>query len=599
MSVPELLKKQFDRETPEVLYRVPETMVEPSVFAAPELLAGMNAEDAKRVKGLLANTYSEKDLKEAAEKAAQKPAPKAKPVSRAELIKKQFDVVAPEVLYCVPEAMVEPSVFAAPELLAGMNAEDAKRIKGLLANTYNEADLKAAAEKAAAEKAAAEKAAAEKAAAEKAAAEKAAAEKAAAEKAAAEKAAAEKAAAEKAAAEKAAAEKAAAEKAAAEKAAAEKAAAEKAAAEKAAAEKAAAEKAAAEKAAAEKAAAEKAAAEKAAAEKAAAEKAAAEKAAAEKAAAEKAAAEKAAAEKAAAEKAAAEKAAAEKAAAEKAAAEKAAAEKAAAEKAAAIKLAAAQKSEVEVSYDTESAQPKKKDKKPSDPVDITIMLIAAGLAFLIFLIVGASISNSTKYYLKEKYGALEIWKGNFAPLGEKRIAVLPGVAAPEAANVIYRAKDVYPLAYGYFIDKADALLDVSGIPDVDGIKTALKKALEFAETSDMRNAAFDRLDTIDRITLSYRADIAASRGTVEGLAAAVELLNDAANLTTDKMQKEMIAQRIATHEAALISLEEQAAAEQVDAETEAAPADETVESETPAAEPEASEAAPESDAETH
>ncbi|BBO81478.1 hypothetical protein DSCO28_20440 [Desulfosarcina ovata subsp. sediminis] len=514
MSVPELLKKQFDRETPEVLYRVPETMVEPSVFAAPELLAGMNAEDAKRVKGLLANTYSEKDLKEAAEKAAQKPAPKAKPVSRAELIKKQFDVVAPEVLYCVPEAMVEPSVFAAPELLAGMNAEDAKRIKGLLANTYNEADLKAAAEKAAAEKAAAEKAAAEKAAAEKAAAEKAAAEKAAAEKAAAEKAAAEKAAAEKAAAEKAAAEKAAAEKAAAEKAAAEKAAAEKAAAEK-------------------------------------------------------------------------------------AAAEKAAAEKAAAEKAAAIKLAAAQKSEVEVSYDTESAQPKKKDKKPSDPVDITIMLIAAGLAFLIFLIVGASISNSTKYYLKEKYGALEIWKGNFAPLGEKRIAVLPGVAAPEAANVIYRAKDVYPLAYGYFIDKADALLDVSGIPDVDGIKTALKKALEFAETSDMRNAAFDRLDTIDRITLSYRADIAASRGTVEGLAAAVELLNDAANLTTDKMQKEMIAQRIATHEAALISLEEQAAAEQVGAETEAAPADETVESETPAAEPEASEAAPESDAETH
>jgi len=79
--------------------------------------------------------------------AKEKKAAPAKPVTREELIKKQFDVVSPEILYRVPEAMVEASVFTAPELLTGMNTEDAKRIKVLLANTYSEADLKAAAEK--------------------------------------------------------------------------------------------------------------------------------------------------------------------------------------------------------------------------------------------------------------------------------------------------------------------------------------------------------------------------------------------------------------------------------------------------------------------
>ncbi len=570
VSVKDLLKKKFDVAVPKQLYTVPPDKAEKSTFAAADLLSGYNAADTKRIKGLLANTYSEKDLKDAAAKApaTASAAKKAEPVSVKELLNRKFDVVVPQELYTVPTDKVETSTFSAPELLADYSADDTKRIKGLLANTYNEKDLKAAAEKAAAEKAAAEKAAAEKAAAEKAAAEKAAAEKAAAEKAAAEKAAAEKAAAEKAAAEKAAAEKAAAEKAAAEKAAAEKAAAEKAAAEKAAAEKAAAEKAAAEKAAAEKAAAEKAAAEKAAAEKAAAEKAAAEKAAAEKAAAEKAAAEKAAAEKAAAEKAAAEKAAAEKAAAEKAAAEKAAAEKAAAEKAEAIKKAAAQKSDVKVSY--EPAPVQAPAKKPSDPVDNTIKIVAAGLAFLVLLIIGASVSNSYKYYLADNQGILEIWQGKFAPLGNKKLIALPGVAIPETIKAVYDADDVYPLIFQYYIDEADALLEAS-TPDFERIKGTLKTALEYGSTKTLRNVAYARLDNIDRLILTYKAEVAASRGTIEDLTAAIGFLKEVSNLTSDETQKEMISQKIAAHEALIQQLEEEkAAAEQAAAEAAAA-----------------------------
>ncbi len=402
-----------------------------------------------------------------APKPAKEAAPKTKPVSVKDLLRKKFDIVTPKVLYRVPTKMAAKPTFTAPEFLSGFEAEDAKRVKGLLANSYSENDLIAATKKATTEKAAAEKAAAEKAAAEKAAAEKAAAEKAAAEKAAAEKAAAEKAAAEKAAAEKAAAEKAAAEKAAAEK----------------------------------------------------------------------------------------------------AAAEKAAAEKAAAEKAEAIKKAAAQKSDVSVSYEPPPAQAAVK--KPSDPVDNTMKIFAAGLAFLILLVIGGSASNSFKYYLTENQGALEVWKGKFSPIGKKLVITLPGVPAPDVTKVTYRSADVYPIVFQYYIDKADVLLDVPGIPDFEGIKATLKTALEYGTTNALRAVAYQRLDNIDRLILTYKADVAASRGTIDDLKAAIGFLNAADNLTTDKAQEELIARTIAAHEAAIDALEDQAAAEQTAAEAEA------------------------------
>ena len=90
--------------------------------------------------------------KPAKKAAPKKTAPRTKPVSVKDLLKKKFDIVTPTVLYTVPAKRVTKSTFTAPERLAGFNAEDTRRIKGLLANVYSEMDLKAAAEKAAAEK---------------------------------------------------------------------------------------------------------------------------------------------------------------------------------------------------------------------------------------------------------------------------------------------------------------------------------------------------------------------------------------------------------------------------------------------------------------
>ncbi|MFO7643327.1 MAG: hypothetical protein R6W95_02995 [Desulfosarcina sp.] len=283
------------------------------------------------------------------------------------------------------------------------------------------------------------------------------------------------------------------------------------------------------------------------------------KAAAEKAAVERAAAERAATEKAAAERAAAEKAAAEKAAAEKAAVEKAAAEKAAVERAA-VERAAAEKPGVQVTYDPPPVQTAVD--KPSDPVDTSLKLVAAGLAFLILLVVWASVSNSSRYVLIENQGTLEIWKGRFAPKGKEMVIALPGITAPQPPKAVYRSSEVYPLVFGFYIEKADALLDVPGIPDFEAIQTTLKNAQAYVSTKALQSIVDERLNTIDRLILTYRAEVAAGRGAIDDLTSAIGFLKAAAKLTSDPTQATVIAQKIADHEARVIELEEMAAAEQ-------------------------------------
>ncbi len=314
-----------------------------------------------------------------------------------------------------------------------------------------------------------------------------------------------------------------------------KAAAEKAAAEKAAAEKAAEEKIAAEKAVAEKvAAAEKAAAEKAAAEKAAAERRVAEKAAAERRAIKKAAEEKAAEERRVAEKAAAERrrVAAEEAVAKKAAAEKAAEEKAAAEKAAAEKVAA------------EKAAAEKAAKIAARMVKLKVISLVACFVLLVALVIKVSSLNTEKYYIKAVDGAVEIRQGKFAPMGEELFIILPGTQSPEPAKAVYSREEVFPLVFNYYIDMADALLDVPGMPDFEGIRSYLNKSLSFVTTNDPGASAYVRLNSIDLMLFLYKADVAASKGTISDLKNAKRYLKKASRLKLDDSQSEMIKQKI-------------------------------------------------------
>ncbi|MDL2269802.1 hypothetical protein LJC71_10420, partial [Desulfosarcina sp. OttesenSCG-928-A07] len=200
-----------------------------------------------------------------------------------------------------------------------------------------------------------------------------------------------------------------------------------------------------------------------------------------------------------------------------------------------------------------------------DPVNRPILAIGGVMALVVLILVWASAANSGRYYAIEKKGALQIWKGEFSPTGKKIITVLPGVALPEPAKAVYGAAELYPLAFDYYMNRADALGNTQDVPDFDGIQTSLKAALSFSTTREMQRNVMDRLDTIDRTALTYKAAEAARLGTIEGLSAAISLLMESAQLTTDKAEKDIINQRIDAHHAAIAQIEAESANNQLDA----------------------------------
>jgi hypothetical protein len=226
-----------------------------------------------------------------------------------------------------------------------------------------------------------------------------------------------------------------------------------------------------------------------------------------------------------------------KAASEKAAAEKAAAEKAAAEKAAAEKTA---EPEVSVSYEP----PDSDDTIPSDPMEKGMKCLAAALAVLIVLVIGSSMINQGKYYIHSTDGALEIFQGSFAPMGEKLLISLPGVQQPAKAKDIYSQTDVYPLIFNYYVEKADTLLKVPSIPDFEGIKKYLNNAMVYKTTPDSAEAVYSRLNNIDLMILLYKADVAASKPTLSDLKEAKGFLSEAGRLDLNGAKLDLIHEKM-------------------------------------------------------
>jgi len=226
-----------------------------------------------------------------------------------------------------------------------------------------------------------------------------------------------------------------------------------------------------------------------------------------------------------------------KAAGEKAAAEKAAAEKAAAEKAAAEKAA---EPEVSVSYEP----PDSGDTTTEDPMEKAMKYLAAVFAVLMALVIGTSMINKNKFYIHATDGALEIWQGRFAPMGEACLISLPGVQAPETIKDIYSKSEAFPLIFNFYVDKADTLLAVPGLPDFEGIKRYLNKALAYATTPAANEAVFGRLNNIELMILLYKADVSASKPTLSDLKQAKGYLSQAERLDIDDLKIDLIHQKM-------------------------------------------------------
>lgn len=179
---------------------------------------------------------------------------------------------------------------------------------------------------------------------------------------------------------------------------------------------------------------------------------------------------------------------------------------------------------------------------------LTVLLIMTGLviAILMGLVVHASYRNTDKYYLRSAAGAVEIWQGTFSPGGKKRILIMPGVPKPAEIKEVYAREAVYPLAFNFYVSKADALMEVTGMPDFVGIKSYLNRALSFATTGERRQTTRARIIQIDRMILFYKADVAATKGTRNGLEAALDYLDQAAKLDPDDIETELIKKKQAS-----------------------------------------------------
>jgi hypothetical protein len=188
------------------------------------------------------------------------------------------------------------------------------------------------------------------------------------------------------------------------------------------------------------------------------------------------------------------------------------------------------------------------------PFKVAVGLVSLVLLILIGLIIYTSHLNTRKYYLQPYAGALEVWQGTFSPAGKKRVVIMPGVKPPAEIKPVYSQQEVYPIIFSHYLDQADSLIHAPGVFDFTDTKIYLNRALYFATDDIHRAAVQTRLNRIDRVILYYKAEVAASRGSIASLEAAVDFLDQAASLEPDDIESELISKKKQAFEASIKNL---------------------------------------------
>jgi colicin import membrane protein len=181
--------------------------------------------------------------------------------------------------------------------------------------------------------------------------------------------------------------------------------------------------------------------------------------------------------------------------------------------------------------------------KPADPAEKMLYYGVAGFVLLVLIVVIASWMNTHHYYVKPGKNAVDIWQGKFAPKGARHLISFPGLKLAEPIKDTYAAKEIFPIIYQYYLDKADMLLEVPGVPDFDGVKAYLHKSQDYAATQEMKAVIKSRLDAINLMVLLYKADVAASKNSPEDLKAAMGYLKEALSFQMDELESTRIQQK--------------------------------------------------------
>jgi len=112
------------------------------------------------------------------------------------------------------------------------------------------------------------------------------------------------------------------------------------------------------------------------------------------------------------------------------------------------------------------------------------------------------------------------------------------------------------------VEKADTLLKVPGLPDFNGIKAYINKAMPYALTPKSKDLVYTRLNDIDLMILLYKADVATGKDTLADLNEAKGFLTQASRLDIDKLKMNLVSQKIdaVDKEIASLKAKEKAAA---------------------------------------
>ncbi|MBF0397444.1 MAG: hypothetical protein HQK78_11770, partial [Desulfobacterales bacterium] len=174
-----------------------------------------------------------------------------------------------------------------------------------------------------------------------------------------------------------------------------------------------------------------------------------------------------------------------------------------------------------------------------------IIMGCCALAFLIVLVIIASFSNMSKYYIISNDKGIEIWRGSFSPLGKEFFMQLNDVKIPENKKKdVYCKADVFPLICENYISKADNVLDVAGIPNFKTMKKHLNKAIPYAISKELSDSISNRSDRLDAFILIYKADILVLKGSIPNFEQALNYLKQALNLNIDELQKDLVLKKI-------------------------------------------------------
>ena len=192
------------------------------------------------------------------------------------------------------------------------------------------------------------------------------------------------------------------------------------------------------------------------------------------------------------------------------------------------------------SIEPEDSTPAKK----MDSMHKTALIGIVGLVALLGLVMSASITNTAKYYLKPAKGELEVWKGTFSPMGKKKIVTLSATPMPAQPKDLYGKNEIFSFIFESYINQADALLNVSDMPDFELIKRTLNRAGAFAVSPELNESIQRRLSKINLLALVYKADILADKNTAADLASARDALEKAMRLTLDEAEKGLIKQKL-------------------------------------------------------